>query len=104
MLVLFFSLKYHIEKDKDDIAKMEKMLHDKFVISEISWNTFSPLARKPRKIGVEFIRTLSLQTTQNRDGIHSYPKLAKHAKLGMKFVRTLNLQSTQNRGWNSFVP
>ena len=36
MLVLFFSLKYHIEKDKDDIAKMEKMLHDKFVISEIS--------------------------------------------------------------------
>ena len=51
MLVLFFSLKYHIEKDKDDIAKMEKMLHDKFVISEISWNTFSPLARKPRKIG-----------------------------------------------------
>ena len=65
MLVLFFSLKYHIEKDKDDIAKMEKMLHDKFVISEISWNTFSPLACKARKIG---------------GGIHSYPKPAKHAK------------------------
>ena len=73
MLVLFFSLKYHIEKDKDDIAKMEKMLHDKFVISEISWNMFSPLACKARKIG---------------GGIHSYPKLAKHAK----------------QGWNSFVP
>lgn len=60
MLVLFFSLKYHIEKDKDDIAKMEKMLHDKFVISEISWNTFSPLACKARKIGVDFILTFSL--------------------------------------------
>ena len=70
--MLFFSLKYHIEKDKDDIAKMEKMLHDKFVISEISWNTFSPLARKPRKTGVDFIRTLNSQSTQNRGGFHSH--------------------------------
>ena len=75
--MLFFSLKYHIEKDKDDIAKMEKILHDKFVISEISWNTFSPLARKPRK---------------TEGGFHSYPKLAKHAKYVYYTTRLRKIQ------------